>query len=543
MEEKRNVNPIVFCDLTAPTPCQNSLFGTLSRNPPPLQTLDLLKNLGCSSSSSSPLGNKKHPHPDDNDRELEECEEWRRRRKQSAVYGHHVEEEEEDDDDEDDVELSEMFDRFLLCSDPNEYSMNIQPAAAGKRKEIGRVKHDDDEHNKSKNPRLGIDLSALLISCAKSIASYDHRTASEHLKEIRLHCSPSGNGDQRLAYVFAQGLEARLAGTTTPPVPPKKITAFDLLEAYRSYMQTCPFAKITFAFANKMIYLASSGAKTIHIIDFGILFGFQWPILIQHLSNRPGGPPRVRITGIELPPPGFPPQPPAQLVHQTGRRLAKYCHRFGVPFEYNGIPTRNWEGVRVEDLKLSGSGDEMVVVNCIFRFKDMLDESVGMENNPRDAVLRLIRKLNPNLFVHSIVNGSVNSPFFDIRFREALFHYNAHFDILEKTLPRDDPQRALFEQEFFGREAFNVVACDGEERVSRPETYKKWGARSAGAGFRILPLNPEVTGMLRKKVKTGYHKEFVFDEDCDWMLQGWKGRILCAASCWVPVFGVSNDFP
>ncbi|RAL46163.1 hypothetical protein DM860_006317 [Cuscuta australis] len=151
MEEKRNVNPIVFCDLTSTKPCQNSLVGTLSRNPPPLQTLDLLKNLGCSSSSSSsspspsPPGKKKHPHPDDNNREFEDPEEQRRKRKHSVVYGYEGKEE----DDEDDVELSEMFDRFLLCSDPNEYSMNIQPAAAGKVKEIGRVKHDDDEHNKN----------------------------------------------------------------------------------------------------------------------------------------------------------------------------------------------------------------------------------------------------------------------------------------------------------------------------------------------------------------------------------------------------------
>ncbi|KAK1353860.1 hypothetical protein POM88_052225 [Heracleum sosnowskyi] len=54
-----------------------------------------------------------------------------------------------------------------------------------------------------------------------------------------------------------------------------------------------------------MILDKASNAATLHIIDFGIQYGFQWPVLIQCLSMRPGGPPKLRITGIELPQSGF----------------------------------------------------------------------------------------------------------------------------------------------------------------------------------------------------------------------------------------------
>jgi hypothetical protein len=80
----------------------------------------------------------------------------------------------------------------------------------------------------------------------------------------------------------------------------------------------------------------------------------------------------------------------------------------------------------------------------------------------------------------------------------------------------------------------NVVACEGLERVERPETYKQWQVRNLRAGFRQLPLDKEIMDNFRGKLRAWYHKDFVFDEDNNWMLQGWKGRILYGSACWVP---------
>ncbi|KAL9415960.1 hypothetical protein AB3S75_039203 [Citrus x aurantiifolia] len=80
----------------------------------------------------------------------------------------------------------------------------------------------------------------------------------------------------------------------------------------------------------------------------------------------------------------------------------------------------------------------------------------------------------------------------------------------------------------------NVIACEGLERVERPETYKQWQARTIRAGFKLLPLNQELMEKLMGKLKAWYHKDFVIDQDNNWMLQGWKGRIVFASSCWVP---------
>ncbi|KAL3530768.1 hypothetical protein ACH5RR_010090 [Cinchona calisaya] len=73
----------------------------------------------------------------------------------------------------------------------------------------------------------------------------------------------------------------------------RRVSAADTLKAYQAYILACPFRKMSNIFADKSIGRLTKGATKIHIIDFGILYGFQWPCLIQGISLRPGGPPKT----------------------------------------------------------------------------------------------------------------------------------------------------------------------------------------------------------------------------------------------------------
>lgn len=376
-----------------------------------------------------------------------------------------------------------------------------------------------------------VDLRTLLINCAQAVTADDYRSAKELLKQVRQHSSPFGDGNQRLAHCFADGLEARLAGIGShiyKGLVSKRTNAADILKAYYLYLAACPFRKITNFASNRTIMNVAAKASRLHVIDFGILYGFQWPTLIQRISWRPGGPPKLRITGIEFPQPGF---RPAERVEETGRRLADYAKSFNVPFEYHAI-AKMWETIQLEELKIDR--DEVTIVTCLYRAKNLHDESVAVESS-RNMVLDLIRKINPDLFIQGIINGAYNAPFFLTRFREALFHFSSLFDMLETIVPREDLQRMLIEKEIFGREALNVIACEGWERVERPETYKQWQIRILRAGFVQLPLDRELVKRATDKVRSMYHKDFVIDEDSRWLLQGWKGRIIYALSSWKPV--------
>ncbi|KAK9055557.1 hypothetical protein SSX86_026641 [Deinandra increscens subsp. villosa] len=394
----------------------------------------------------------------------------------------------------------------------------------------GRGKGKSKTRGKKQNRKKEvIDLRTLLVTCAQSVAADDKRKANELLKHIRQHSSPFGDGTQRLANCFANGLEARLAGTGSQihkALVSRKTSAADYIKAYHLYMASSPFRQVSNLASNKTIMDVSENAMRVHVIDFGILYGFQWPTFLQRISSREGGPPRVRITGIEFPQPGF---RPAQRIDETGQRLHAYAKQFKVPFEYTSIAKR-WENVTVEDLMLDEG--EFLVVNCMYRGENLLDETVVVDS-ARNIVLNLIRKINPDFFILGVLNGSYSAPFFLTRFREALFHFSALFDMLETNVARDRPERMLLETDVFGREALNVIACEGWERTERPETYKQWHVRNLRVGFVPVSFSRHILKVAAEKVSM-YHKDFLIDEDNHWILQGWKGRTIYAISCWKP---------
>ncbi|KAK1627167.1 hypothetical protein QYE76_001482 [Lolium multiflorum] len=478
-----------------------------------VDTVSAISSISNSTSGGGGRG-RKNPYRDD---ELEQ--EGGRSSKQSAMQG-------------DDVTAREMFDRMLMPSEEMcvEQMQNLRIAMqeAVAKNDAGGVGKDGKARGRRGASDV-VDLRTLLIHCAQAVATDDRRSATELLKQITLHARPDGDGTQRLAHCFAEGLQARLAGTggmVHQSLMATRISAVDMLKAYQLYMAAICFKKVSFIFSNSTIYIASLGKKKIHIIDYGIQYGFQWPCFLRRISQREGGPPEVRITGIDLPQPGFRPK---ERIEETGRRLSKYASEFKVPFKYQAIAAAKMESLRKEDLNIEP--DETLIVNCLFQFKNLMDESVVIES-PRDIVLSNIRKMRPHTFIHAIVNGSFSAPFFVTRFREVLFYYSALFDVLDTTTPRDNEQRMLIEQNIFGRAALNVIACEGTDRVERPETYRQWQVRNQRAGLKQLPLNPDVIDIVREKASNGYHKDFVIDLDQNWLLQGWKGRILYAISTW-----------
>ncbi|KAI6668962.1 hypothetical protein NL676_003847 [Syzygium grande] len=392
---------------------------------------------------------------------------------------------------------SEMFDIVLLNRNGSEATLrealwNLMQN--GKQKAPNKGKARGKQQGRRK--RDVVDLRTLLTLCAQAVTMDDRGSAGELLKQIRRHASPTGDGMQRTAHYFANGLEARLTGSGSQiykALMARPTSALDALKAYHLFLTACPFKKLLISFSNKTIMKVAREAPKLHIIDFGILHGFQWPGLIERLSLSPGGPPKLRITGIDRPKPGLKPE---EIVEETGRRLASYAKTFNVPFKFNAI-AKNWDAIKVEELNIHS--DEILVVNCTNR---------------------------------GVINGEHGVPFFVSRFREALFHFSAMFDMLEATIPRDVPERLLLEREIFGRHAMNVIACEGSERIERPETYKMSHLRNLRSGFRQLPLDKDMVSLAKDRLKSYYHKDFEIEEDGQWILQGWKGRIIYALSTW-----------
>lgn len=295
-----------------------------------------------------------------------------------------------------------------------------------------------------------------------------------------------------MAHIFVIGLDARLAGTGNVLYNQLALSCSptrDILNAHSLLQSASPFIRASFYFANKAIADAVGKASKMHIIDFG----FHWPCLMQCLSQLKGDAPKLRITAIDIPRSGF---STAQQIEETGQRLEDYAKSFNIPFQYNGILVVKWDSICIEDFRIES--DEVLVVN-MYRF-----ENLGSKTNTtvcsRNNFIDIIRKMRPHIFIHGIINGSFSDSLFVTRFRQALFHYSAMFDFLDSVVPKVNKQRQFIERVIWAHEAINVIACEGSERIERPETYKKWHHRNLTAGFEQLPLNP-VTINIKNRVR------------------------------------------
>ncbi|CAO2145022.1 unnamed protein product [Urochloa humidicola] len=376
-----------------------------------------------------------------------------------------------------------------------------------------------------------VDIRTLLISCAQALASNNHMGACELLKKIKQHASATGDATQRLAQCFTKGLEARLVGTGNQlwhllmAEPPSVV---EFLKAYRLYFAACCFNKVALIFSTVTIMQAMVGKSRLHIVEYGMHFGLQWAGLLRLLASREGGPPEVKITAVGHPQPK---SCPAERIEEIECRFKKCADEFGLPLLKFHKIMKNWEDVCIKDLNIEP--DEVLVVNDLFNFSTLMDESGYFEYpSPRDTVLNNIQKMRPDVFIQSILNCSCGSSFVS-RFREALFYYMALFDILDATMPRESQSRLVLEQVVLGRSALNVIAREGMDRVDRPEKYRQWELRNQRAGLRQLPLKSSIVEIVKDTVLKHHHKDFLICDDGQWLLQGWMGRVLFAHSTWV----------
>ncbi|KAL6662263.1 hypothetical protein ACP70R_000122 [Stipagrostis hirtigluma subsp. patula] len=375
-----------------------------------------------------------------------------------------------------------------------------------------------------------VDLRTLLIRCAQAVTANNHAGAYELLKQIRCHASAKGDATQRLAQCFADGLEARLSGAGSQAnmsLMAKRTSIVEFLKAYKLYMAASCFNKVALIFTTMTILHAMEGKTRLHIVDFNMNFGLQWFRLLHLLANRESGAPEVKMTAI-----GRPQQRscPAEQIEETGCRLSDCARMFGLPLKFHAI-IADPEAVCIEHLNTEA--DEVLIVHDLYTFSTFMDESTCFDDpNPRDTVLNNIRKMKPDVFIQSIVNCSYGTTFLT-RFREALTHFTALFDMLEATIPRESEPRLVLEQDLLGRSVQNVVACEDADLVDHPEKYRQWQLRNQRAGLRQLPLNPDIIQVVRDKVGKCHHKDFLIGDDDQWLIQGWMGRVLFAHSTWV----------
>lgn len=373
-----------------------------------------------------------------------------------------------------------------------------------------------------------LDLKEELIRCAQFVFDGDFQKAIGFMnKVLGKMVSVAGSPIQRLGAYMLEGLRARVESSGSAIYKALKCeepTSIELMSAMHILYQICPYFQFAYISSNAVICEEMQNESRIHIIDFQIAQGSQWMLLLHALKHKPGGPPFIRVTGID----------DSQSFHARGGKLdivgkkledcAKTCK---VPFEFNSVKMYGCE-VQLEDFEVQH--DEVLVVNFPFALHHIPDESVSMENH-RDRLLRLVKILSPKVVLFVEQESNTNTSPFLPRFAETLNYYTAMFESIDVALPRDDKKRINAEQHCVARDIVNIIACEGDERVERHELFGKWKARFSMAGFVPLLLSPSVIDSVRTLLKD-FNKDYRIEQTDVAINLAWKSKVMCTSSAW-----------
>ncbi|XP_035845961.1 scarecrow-like protein 18 [Helianthus annuus] len=398
-------------------------------------------------------------------------------------------------------------------------------------------------------PLPSIHLRQLLFTAAQLISGSDLSAAHRLISILSSNSSADGDSSERLVHSFTKALSHRLHHhhhhhhqhhpifhKINPPksfmmTPRCNIDIYSdqydsvLQSSYLSLNQITPFIRFSQFTANQAILELIDHQQNIHIIDFDIIHGAQWPPLMQAIANN-HPPPSLRLTatGTNL-----------NILRQTGDRLSKFAHSLGLNFTFHPLllPNTNNQTLIVDHLIHHLSAVLLLPTETLAVNFDLYLHRHLNNRNKLLLLLRKIKSMNPKVVTLSEKEAYHNNPIFLSRFTEAMNYYTAVFESLEATLPPNSRERIEVEQVWFGREIADIVAEEGDCRKERHERFRSWEVMMVSAGFRKVPLSGYALSQARLLLRLhypceGYNLEVVGDS----FFLGWGDHSLFSVSSW-----------
>ncbi|WCJ44113.1 GRAS family transcription factor [Euphorbia peplus] len=354
-----------------------------------------------------------------------------------------------------------------------------------------------------------------------------------------------GKGDsvQRVVAYFADGLATKLLTPKSPfydmliqlPTNEEEFLAFTYLYRVSPYYQ---FAHFT---ANQAILEAfekeeDTNNRALHVIDFDVSYGFQWPSLIQSLSDKASTANNrisLRITGFGT---------TVEQLKETETRLVSFAKGFtNLVFEFQGLLI----GSELMNLKRKKKKNETVAVNLVFHLNTLNNFFKVSET------LKSVHMTNPSIVVLVEQDGSRNPRSFLSRFMESLHYFAAMFDSLDDCLPLESIERLSIEKNHLGKEIKSMLNYDDHRDDTCDEEMIKetWKGRMESHGFRAMKMSSKcmIQAKLLMKIRSHHWPDLQFDgensnnysgfrvferDDGNAICLGWQDRSLLTATAW-----------
>ncbi|KAF8041453.1 hypothetical protein BT93_A0144 [Corymbia citriodora subsp. variegata] len=381
----------------------------------------------------------------------------------------------------------------------------------------------------SEDEMRNVQLVKVLLAAAEKVGGQQFDAASDLLDQCDELCCSTGNPVERVVYYFSEALREKVDRETGRVSMKGLGRRKAILEVNEDILRQClpiiayheqvPFCQIQQFSAIQTIVENVAEAKKVHVVDFSMLSGIQWTVLMQALMARHEcSLELLKITAISTCLP--------QVIEDTSKRLENFARMLNMPFCFKIIMLQDMLELK-EDL-FDLDEEESIVIYAQFLLNTMIPRPERLE-----SIMKVIKKLNPCVMVVYEVESNHNSPAFVNRFTEALFYHSAYFDCLEECMGRDDENRTAVESLLFGQGIRIVLAAEGEERIIRSVKFDVW--RAFFSRFGMVEVDLGMASLYQADLMV---KKFRCESSCTLdmngkcLIIGWKGTPIHSLSAW-----------
>nr|QFI36155.1 DELLA RGL1-like protein [Boehmeria nivea] len=378
-----------------------------------------------------------------------------------------------------------------------------------------------------------VELVELLLASAEKVGFRNFESARRLLNLCDNYFS-SGARDpvQRVVYYFREALREKI-DRETGRIASKSSSRgrnherFDLDKAMTvpdmtkiAFHRVLPFSQVEKFAGIQAIVERIGDSRKVHVIDLRIMNGVQWTVLMQALASRRDYPLELlKITTIGSADSG-------NFIEETGKRLSNFASTMNIPFSFKKVMVSQMLDLK-EDL-FEFDTDELVAVYSSFGLSSMISQPTQIE-----ALMRVIRGLNPCIMVVAEVEANHNSPSFVKRFTEALFFYGAFFDLVETLMERDQANRSIVESMYTFEAIRSIVADEGEERKVRHVKIDVWRAFFQRFGMEEIEFSQSSIYQANLVINRFECGNFcTLDVIGKSLFLSWKGTPLQSISIW-----------
>lgn len=331
--------------------------------------------------------------------------------------------------------------------------------------------------------------SETLLDVIEYIDKGDIESAHRILKHVLAHVDIEGSPDALAYYIFGAALARRISDTVAEETN-LYLANYDVpqIRLFNLMATRMPLVSMSAEMANRTLLHFCRGRDQATVIDIGIGTGRQMVALIEMLAGLPDRPRKLCIVGIE---------PMDWGLQQAEANLYQVCSQRGIDFEFRGIHNVV-ECLSDDERQLIRDAGPRPIINASFALHHIQDID---QHNVRDAVLMLLRSLDPAALVLSEPCSDHLCRNLRQRFVNCWAHFGATFRVIDE-LDIEQRDKDSLKVGFFGREISDILGNPEDTRTERHEHVDSWLARLRRSGYRpSLPLTPTVSADTRSDAR------------------------------------------